>query len=284
LALLVYLVSDPSPTEDAKKTVSPPPATTSNPDRAGTVLLQALVDEADWSLLRIAGFQRLWSALSAPAREEAMRSLALRRLADRLRAQVLELRALANLNHDPNLATALAPLHALAETLRLTEEAKLASAGASLRPIRTGPAPAIAAPAVPPAIAAPAKPATAKAVVRPTNHTALLAAGEAWLANLHQDKQTIQLISLQHLDNILQILTAHPKVNAQIIRNHGPGAPYRVLMGEFDTVALAEQAIRALPEDLRRQLGQPIVRAVAAARKDATRKDAPRIGSGAVKK
>jgi septal ring-binding cell division protein DamX len=84
-----------------------------------------------------------------------------------------------------------------------------------------------------------------------------------WLELASGDHYTLQLFASERRDRIELLLAANPALDLQVVQTHAGRTLYRVLLGTYASPEAAAQASAALPEELVRETGRPLVKTIA---------------------
>jgi len=238
LAVLLVWVLLPEPARDtAPPSPAAPPAVPQRQISAARSLVEAFLAEKDWSAAALSGLEQAWRELPAGERQAAAGRPWLRRLANALRQELRTQQALAEIDSSGAAEASIERLRRLAGTL-----------GVVLAPPPGAPVSPPAPPAAPPASAPPPP-----AAPPPQS-------GASWLAAQPPERYTLQLFAVEHLDRVERLIAAHPRLGFRVVASDGDSPRYRVLYGSFASAEEARRAYGALPEALRREQPNPLVR------------------------
>jgi septal ring-binding cell division protein DamX len=87
-------------------------------------------------------------------------------------------------------------------------------------------------------------------------------AGADWLAGLDAAKYTLQLFATDNADSARRLIATYSSLELSLLDTTDTRSRYRVLYGEFDSETSAKGAVAALPGDLIRDAGKPLVKSV----------------------
>ncbi len=89
-----------------------------------------------------------------------------------------------------------------------------------------------------------------------------------WLAEQPDDAYTLQLFAVNRLDEIHNLIEAHPDVDLQVLLSAQNEPRYRVVYGAFDSEDAAHSAYAELPEDVRQAQPVALVRSLSSLREE----------------
>jgi hypothetical protein len=86
--------------------------------------------------------------------------------------------------------------------------------------------------------------------------------GDWWLSRQDKQHYTVQLFSLKRLDRLGELVEHHPDLPLKLVSSNETGFNYRILYGLFTTKSAAENAFKALPASLRKQVPRLLIKEI----------------------
>ncbi|MDH3316642.1 MAG: SPOR domain-containing protein [Gammaproteobacteria bacterium] len=246
------------------------------------LLIDEFVDQQDFSAFSIASFKESWSHLTYAEKREAYAAHWLNDLINLINDEIKAQNALLGADESGNAAETGRRLIQFASFLGISEYVtefkgaleQPASAAASTV-IEQG------------ADSAPELDESAQAsapieapVPSPEPITAI--PDTEWLAAQPDDAYTLQLFAVNHLDEIHNLIGAHPGVDLQVLVSAQSEPRYRVMYGAFDSEDAAHNAYAELPADIRQAQPVALVKSLSSLREEIGR-DGLTVGQNASK-
>ena len=88
-------------------------------------------------------------------------------------------------------------------------------------------------------------------------------ASQNWLLAQSARNFTLQLFASDNRDNVTRLVEEHPSLDLHAVEAGGTSPPYRVLYGSFSSLTAAAAASEALPGDILKSTGKPLVKSFA---------------------
>lgn len=221
---------------------------------AARELVEQFLVTRDWSSKSLGEFRDSWNALTPNEQAEARAAPWFRRLAEALREEINAHKALAEFDGSGMSTTTGKRLASFGEFLGIDAEL----------PDATAPKPRPSPPSAP-------------------ESEDMTESASQWLAAQNADDYTLQLFSVNHLDRLERLITGHPDISLYLLNSRGAEPRYRMVHGAFTSEEQARVAYAALPEDLRGDTPQALVRRIGDLRKEmAASRAEPPFGAASV--